>query len=99
MVQITAFFSAFRRYADFKGRTSREEFWYFILGHFITTMGLFFLSGGSTWLVYLYWVVSLVPLLAAWVRRIHDAGSSGWFILVPFLNLELAIVEDTDVHF
>lgn len=99
MEQIMAYFSAFKRYADFKGETSRNDFWYFILGHFIVTVVLFFLSGGSSWLVYLYWVASLVPLLAAWVRRIHDAGSSGWFILVPFLNLELAIVEYTDVHF
>jgi len=28
-------------------------------------------------------------MLAAEVRRMHDVGKSGWFILVPFYNLVL----------
>lgn len=42
----------------------------------------------------IFYLVSLLPLLAVSVRRAHDVGRSGWFILiglVPLLNLWLLI--------
>ena len=37
--------------------------------------------------------VLLPAYLSAAVRRVHDHGKSGWFILVPFYNLYLFIIE------
>lgn len=36
-----------------------------------------------------------VPGLAVGVRRMHDTDRSGWFILVPFYNVYLAVVDGT----
>jgi len=38
-----------------------------------------------------------LPTIAVAIRRIHDQGKSGWFILVPFYNLYLLIV-DGEAH-
>lgn len=35
----------------------------------------------------------LVPNIAVGVRRMHDVGKSGWFILIPIYNLVLAVTE------
>lgn len=48
----------------------------------------------SSILCILFWLVSFLPMLAVSVRRAHDVGRSGWFILiglVPLLNLWLLI--------
>jgi uncharacterized membrane protein YhaH (DUF805 family) len=38
---------------------------------------------------YLFILPLWLPLFAAGIRRIHDTGRSGWFILVPIYNLIL----------
>lgn len=87
---------AFRRYADFRGRSHRTEYWMFILFHNIVIVGLFFLfylfllPGGSAktlaivpWiLMIIYALVSFIPTLALTARRLQDSGHSGWFILL-----------------
>lgn len=41
-------------------------------------------------LAHLYSLAIIVPFLAAGVRRMHDVGRSGWWILLPFVNLYFA---------
>lgn len=43
------------------------------------------------WLYLLYALVVLIPGLAVAVRRLHDVGKSGWFLLVAFIPLIGAI--------
>ena len=33
----------------------------------------------------------IIPGIAAACRRMHDVGKSGWFMLIPFYNLFLAV--------
>jgi uncharacterized membrane protein YhaH (DUF805 family) len=35
----------------------------------------------------------LIPSIAVGVRRMHDVGKSGWFLLIPIYNLILALSE------
>jgi len=35
----------------------------------------------------------IIPSIAVGVRRMHDVGKSGWFILIPIYNLILAATE------
>jgi len=42
---------------------------------------------------YLYSLVAFLPGLAVGVRRMHDVGKSGWFILIPLYNLILALTK------
>jgi len=76
----------FTKYADFKGTASRSEFWWFRLFTF-AAYELF-----ALFVPRLAFVVALavfVPSLAVSVRRNHDVGRSGWFILVPFYDIVL----------
>ena len=41
----------------------------------------------------LFSLAILVPVIAAGVRRMHDVGKSGWYILFPIYNLILAFTE------
>ena len=35
----------------------------------------------------------LLPSIAVGIRRMHDVGKSGWFILIPIYNIILAATE------
>ena len=90
----------FSKYATFKGRASRSEFWWFILLYFVSTHGLGVLT---ELLVYyglvipafygLIGLVLLIPLLAVSARRLHDIGRSGWwwFLLYTVIGIPLLI--------
>ena len=85
------YFQAFQNYATFSGRARRSEYWYFFLFNFIAAFVLGFIGGfaGITWLASIYQVAVLIPSLAVGVRRMHDAGKSGWFLLIPIYNIIL----------
>ncbi len=73
------------KYADFSGRASRSEYWYFVLFSYIVVFAFdaAHLSALST----LVSLGLLLPTLGAGVRRLHDTERSGWWILVPIANL------------
>ncbi|MCH5237640.1 MAG: DUF805 domain-containing protein [Muribaculaceae bacterium] len=85
-----------KRYADFKGYTSRASFWWSYLFLCIATfaisgLGLFLcsFSGGGIIagcvLVALFNLYIIVPSLALTIRRLRDSDSSPWNILWPLL--------------
>ena len=84
-----------RKYADFKGRASRSEFWCFfffvILAQAVARIvdvlfGGFLIFGPVGGLVSLLLVV---PQAAVAVRRLHDLGRSGRELVVPVVMLAL----------
>lgn len=90
------FFGAIRvcltKYADFNGRATRAEFWWFAL---FVTLGTAALGYLSQELASVFSVAMLLPLLAAGARRLHDIGKSGWwelFLLVPVGGLVLMAI-------
>ncbi len=91
---------AFRRFSDFSGRSRRSEYWYFFLFNFIISMGLNMLSmltgrGGAMLfglVALVFALVTLVPSLAVAVRRLHDTGRSGWWLLISFIPFVGAII-------
>ena len=64
----------------------------FALFNTIITYTLLFvgLKTGFSLLSTLYSLAVLVPSIAVVVRRTHDVGKSGWYMLIPFYNLILA---------
>ena len=100
------FIKAFRQYADFSGRASRQEFWMFVLFNLLFAMAWAFVAGLLTGLlgdsfnqesrlmfmyklIAIYYAVTTVPAMAVGVRRLHDTGRSGWWMLVcliPFVG-------------
>lgn len=94
------------RYAQFSGRASRAEFWWFQLFIVIISIPLYVLgfiagyteSGAlalvSTGLSVLMWLAIIVPVIAVTVRRLHDTDRSGWWyllMLVPFAGVVVLV--------
>jgi uncharacterized membrane protein YhaH (DUF805 family) len=84
-----------QNYATFSGRARRSEYWYFALFNFIIAIVLGFVGVlmETTVLSNLYSLAILVPSIAVGVRRMHDVGKSGWFLLIPIYNLILACTD------
>lgn len=86
------YLSGWRHGFDFSGRAYRHEFWMFMAVHFVISLLLIILdvvvlSGG--YLDLFYSIISLFPMLAFIVRRLHDAGHSGWWgwvFLLPIIG-------------
>jgi uncharacterized membrane protein YhaH (DUF805 family) len=90
--------SFYQNYANFNGRSRRRAYWYAYLYSGLITFGLSMFTSEvdpETLLVtyspiYYIWVfANLIPGLAVAVRRMHDIGKSGWFILIPIYNIVL----------
>lgn len=80
-----------RKYADFSGRATRAEFWWWVLATTIFSFALSaidsFVSAVSSLYVFsplssIFGLAILLPNLAVTARRLHDIGKSGWWQLV-----------------
>ncbi len=85
------------KYATFSGRATRSEYWFFYLFYAIMyIVGSVVASVvGTAGIMYLFILPFWIPLLAAGIRRMHDVGRSGWFILIPIYNLVLLCSSST----
>ncbi|MCA1829321.1 MAG: DUF805 domain-containing protein [Myxococcales bacterium] len=84
-----------KKYADFSGRARRRDYWMFVLINFLIACALGVLGmmfRGAAVLSWLYSLAVLVPSLAVAVRRMHDIGKSGWWLLIGFIPLIGAII-------
>lgn len=89
------YINVLKKYAVFEGRARRSEYWFFFLFNFIIALILTFvgISMETPLLGNLYSLAVLIPGIAVAVRRMHDVGKSGWYILIPIYNLILALTE------
>ena len=44
----------------------------------------------------IYSLAVFIPSIAAGVRRMHDVDRSGWWIIVPIVNLVFAVTKGTE---
>jgi len=98
--------SFWSRFADFKGRSRRSEYWYVQVFLVVTNLAVAgidlalmdgdvdrFIANGGGGIVGLIWIIAtIVPALAVLIRRLHDTGKSGWWALVGFIPFVGAIV-------
>ena len=88
--------TCFIKYADFSGRASRSEYWYFSLFMLllsICSMIIDSIIAGVPFWEYDDWtgpaslivtILTILPALGVSVRRLHDIDKSGWWILIAF---------------
>ncbi len=83
-----------QKYAAFSGRARRSEYWFFVLFTFIVQVvasildALFHLRYGSTGLIEnLASLALLLPGIGVGIRRLHDTGRSGWWLLIGLIPL------------
>lgn len=83
------------KYTKFDGRARRKEYWYFFLVNLIASiiLGIIDMIIGMQILGSIWSLALLLPGIAVSIRRMHDVGKSGWFILIPIYNLILALTE------
>lgn len=89
------YLAVLKNYVGFSGRARRTEFWMFTLFNFIVTMVLGFveqLAGTGGFVGLAYALAVLLPSLAVSMRRLHDTGRSGWWLLLGLIPLLGAIV-------
>src|SRR5262245_59397397 len=80
-----------QKYVDFKGRASRSEFWWFFLFQIIVCIVAAVIH---PLLQVVVGLGLLLPSISAGVRRLHDTGRSGWWILlglIPLVGLVLIV--------
>jgi len=91
------FIDAFRKYADFSGRATREQYWMYILIYVVISVVLSIIDAAMATVVLsaIFSVVMLVPSISIATRRLHDTGRSGWWQLIgliPLLGIIILIV-------
>ena len=81
------YLEAWRKFATFSGRARRSEYWMFFLFNMIASMVLFAVDAvaGTIFLGTIYAVAAFIPGLAVTVRRLHDTGKSGWWLLIGLI--------------
>ena len=85
-----------RKYAVFSGRATRPEYWWWVLVVIVACLVLSFIDGFIGFLVspgepsptstlgflqFIFALATLLPGLAVTVRRLHDIGKTGWWLL------------------
>ena len=84
-----------KNYAVFSGRARRREYWMFFLFNLIIAIILGIIEGviffdpesSRSILGTLYGLAILIPSLAVGVRRLHDTGRSGWWMLIGLIPI------------
>lgn len=93
--------SCLDKYATFRGRAPRSEYWWFwtfcILAELVTTLVfgfIGFLCGDETGMMiagyigaFLSSLMLFLPMLSVLVRRLHDTNHSGWWYFIAFVPL------------
>jgi uncharacterized membrane protein YhaH (DUF805 family) len=89
---------AIKKYAVFSGRSSRNEYWYFVLFNFIIGIILSLLNllptvGKIFGIISIIYSIGIfIPTLAITVRRLHDINRSGLYIFLIFVPLVGVII-------
>jgi len=90
------------RYAQFEGRATRSEYWYFLLFYFIFSLlaslldtyllnpllGVIPEQGNQGGILSMVLGLGLlIPSIGIGIRRLHDTGKSGWWLLIGFIPI------------
>ncbi|MEU1270317.1 DUF805 domain-containing protein [Streptomyces sp. NPDC005799] len=86
------FLEVLKKYAVFSGRARRKEYWMYTLFVAIIYVVLSVLSVATkssafSILLVIFWLAILLPSLGVGVRRLHDTGRSGWWLLFGIVPL------------
>jgi uncharacterized membrane protein YhaH (DUF805 family) len=92
------YLSVLKKYAVFSGRARRAEYWYFTLFNIIASLILGVVDaalGLAVGLGLVYSLAVLLPSLGVTIRRLHDIGKTGWWLLLPLVGVPVMFVEPT----
>ena len=90
------FVDVLKKYAVFRGRARRKEYWMFYLFAMIfgivlaiidVMVGSFSPEAGMGLLGGIYTLAIIIPMMAVSVRRLHDTDRSGWWLLFSIIPI------------
>jgi len=90
------YLTALQKYVVFQGRARRKEYWFFTLFNMLIMIGLLVIDvyagkfdqqTGFGLFSTLYSLGVFLPSLAVTIRRLHDTGRSGWWILLSIIPI------------
>ena len=82
--------TVFSKYTDGKGRASRSEYWWWNLFVFLLTFVVAIIEmaiGLEDVLTGILSLGLLLPNVCVSIRRCHDSGHSGWWVICPIVNI------------
>ena len=83
-------------YANWDGRASRSEYWWFNLFNLIinivtdvidSSLGMGMIAYGVGYAGFIALLALLLPSIGVSVRRLHDLGKSGWWLLIAIIPI------------
>lgn len=94
------YLSVLKKYAVFSGRARRKEYWMFFLFNIVISIVLAVIdgklgSGKMGMLGMIYSLAVLLPGIGVSIRRLHDTGRSGWWLLlglIPLLGVVVLLI-------
>ena len=85
---MTSLINTFKKYTSFKGCATCSEFWtWAVFMGAVAAVSLAIIYLYNTLVPYPVVALFVLPTLAVTVRRLHDAGHSGWWVLLWVLLL------------
>ena len=86
----------FQNYVNFQGRSSRGAYWFWVLA----SIGISFVTGFIDGLIFgaagpvngLFILATLIPSISLGVRRLHDIGRSGWWLLISLTIIGIILL-------
>ena len=94
--ELNWFLDAIKKYAVFSGRAGRKEYWSFFFVYLIISIftsvldiiiGKFDMKSGLGPISGAFYLATLLPALGIAIRRFHDTGRSGWWVLIIFVPI------------
>ena len=98
---------AFANYFNFSGRSSRSEYWFFVLFYLMVSVVLIFtpvlfaspeLFEITGLIDLIFQIFIIIPTLSLSVRRLHDIDNRGWWVLIsiiPVLGWLVLLIKHT----
>lgn len=81
--------TCFQKYAQFQGRASRAEYWWFVLFQIVVGIGFIIVAGlmglsedAINGMSGLFSLALFLPTIAVAARRLHDLNMTGWWQLI-----------------
>jgi len=101
---VEGYVEALHKYARFGGRSRRKEYWFFALFNFLIglALGVVDVFAGLGFISLVFALAVFLLALAVTIRRLHDTGRSGWWVLfsfvpvIGFLVLLFFMVQDSE---
>ena len=98
LVLLNNYFAVLKKYMVFTGRSSRKEFWFFVLVNVVVGIVFNILTKIPIlkilfWIAYfLFGLAIFIPSIMVGIRRLHDTNKTGWLILLCLVPIVGAIV-------